>query len=84
MGQQGPQVQEVRKRVSELRRNLKWRREKNWQVGRGQSVPGVRDSTRGNAEMSGRGRSLRGRELCKLLALNSQGCGLLLNLPLPF
>lgn len=39
---------------------------------------------RNDAEMSGRGRRLRGREHCKLLALKSQGCMLVLNLPLLF
>lgn len=61
---------------------MKWRRENIWQIKRGQNVPGVKDSMRDDAEMSRRGRNLKGRETCKLLTLKSQGCFLLLNLPL--
>lgn len=84
-GKMGPQIQEVRRKwVSELGRNLKWRRENIWQIERGRNVPGVKDSMRDDAEMSRRGRNRKGRETCKLLALKSQGCSLLLNLPLFF
>lgn len=82
-GKMEPQIQEVtRKWDSELKRNLKWKRENIWQIKRGQNVPGVKDSMRDNAEMSRRGRNLKCRETCKLLTLKSQRCSLLLNLPL--
>lgn len=84
-GKMGPQIQEVRRKwVSELGKNLKWRRENIWQIERGQNVPGVKDSMRDDEEMCRRGRNLKDGETFKLLALKSQGCSLLLNLTLFF